>query len=139
MPNPTLTLWTCSVAACPRGGFILDAQGTASHQSDTGHAPVAGRPYAWVFDRSGWVPDVWSLSPATGPSAGATAITITGKGFTGATGVKIGTVAATAVTVVNDTTITATSPAGTANSTQDVSVTTPHGTGTLTGGWKYGA
>jgi hypothetical protein len=134
----TTMLWTCSVAACTRGTFILDAQGIANHQADQGHAPVAGRPVGWIFDRS-LVPDVWSVSPATGPSTGATPITITGRGLTGATGVKIGTVAATAVTVVNDTTVTATTPAGTAQSTQDVVVTTPHGTGVLSGGWKYGA
>jgi IPT/TIG domain-containing protein len=132
-------LWTCTVAGCARGSVILDQQGIANHQADTGHAPVAGRAIGWVFDRSGIMPDIYAVSPATGPSTGATAITITGRGFTGATGVKIGTVAATAVVVVSDSTVTATTPAGTANSTQDVSVTTPHGTGVLSGGWKYGA
>ena len=39
-------------------------------------------------------------------------MTITGTGFTGATAVDFGTVAATNVTVVNATTITAVSPAG---------------------------
>jgi hypothetical protein len=137
--DQTMMMWTCAQAGCTQGYFIMDAQGTANHQADVGHAPVAGRPMGWIFDRSGLLPDIWSLSPATGPSTGATAFTITGSGLTGATGVKIGTVAATAVTVVNDKTITATSPAGTANSTQDVQVTTPHGTGVLPGGWKYGA
>jgi hypothetical protein len=132
-------LWTCTVGGCTRGHFTEDPQGVADHQATTGHAPIAGRPAAWVFDRSGMIPEVLSVSPATGPSTGATAFTVTGRGLTGATGVKIGTVAATAVTVVSDTTVTATSPAGTANSTQDVSVATPHGTGVLSGGWKYGA
>ena len=53
-------------------------------------------------------------------------MTITGTGFTGATAVDFGTTAATALTVVNDTTITADSPAGTG--TVDVTVTTPDGT-----------
>lgn len=139
MPNPTLMLWSCAQAGCTRGDFVSDVQGIASHTADTGHAPVPGRPYAWIFDRSANLPDVWSVAPATGPAAGATAFTITGKGFTGATGVKIGTVACTAVTVVSDTTVTATSPAGTANTTFDVNVATPHGTGSLPGGWRYGA
>ena len=52
--------------------------------------------------------------------------TITGTGFTGATAVDFGTTAATNVTVVNDTTITADSPAGTG--VVDVTVTTPVGT-----------
>jgi len=137
MAYTNMMLWTCTVGACTRGFFVLDPQGISSHQADTGHAPVQGRPVGWVFDRS-FVPDVSSVSPATGPSAGGTAITITGRGFTGATGVKIGGAAATGVAVVNDTTITATDPAGTANSTQDVAVTTPHGTGVLPGGWRYG-
>ena len=53
-------------------------------------------------------------------------VTIMGTSFTGATAVDFGTVPATNVTVVNDTTITADSPAGTG--TVDVTVTTPVGT-----------
>ncbi|MHB8451064.1 MAG: beta strand repeat-containing protein, partial [Mycobacteriales bacterium] len=41
------------------------------------------------------VPKVTSLSPTTGPVAGGTSVTITGQGFTGATGVKFGTFTAT--------------------------------------------
>ena len=44
-------------------------------------------------------------------------MTITGTGFTGATAVDFGTTAATDLTSVNDTTITADSPAGTGTST----------------------
>ena len=53
-------------------------------------------------------------------------MTITGTGFTGATAVDFGTTAATDVTVVNGTTITADSPAGTG--VVDVTVITPAGT-----------
>ena len=59
-------------------------------------------------------PTVTGLSPTTGPQAGGTLVTITGTSFTGATAVDFGANAATNVTVVNDTTITADSPAGTA-------------------------
>ena len=52
-------------------------------------------------------------------------MTITGTRFTGATAVDFGTTAATNVTVVSDTTITADSPAGTG--IVDVTVTTPGG------------
>ena len=59
-------------------------------------------------------------------------MTITGTGFTGATAVDFGTTAATGLTVVNDTTITADSPAGTG--IVDVTVTTPGGTSPTHGG-----
>lgn len=51
------------------------------------------------------------VSPATGTAAGGTAVTILGKGFTGATGVSFGGAAATSVVVTNDGQITATTPA----------------------------
>ena len=71
-------------------------------------------------------PTVTSLTPTSGTTAGGTAVTITGTGFTGATGVTIGGVAATGVSVVSATSITATTPAGTAG-TASVVVTTPAG------------
>src|SRR5271165_2379741 len=56
-------------------------------------------------------PAVTSISPAAGPVAGGTAVTVNGKGFTGATAVNFGTVAAASVAVVSDNQITVTSPA----------------------------
>jgi len=70
-------------------------------------------------------PEVTKLNLDHGPAAGGTAITITGVSFTGATGVRFGNSAATRVTVVDDTTITATSPPG--SGTVPVIVTTPGG------------
>ncbi len=72
-------------------------------------------------------PVVTGVSPATGLARGGTVITLTGKYFTGATTVKVG---ATSVsfTVVNDTTIQLTTPAGTAGAVVDVIVTSPGGT-----------
>jgi hypothetical protein len=74
------------------------------------------------------VPTITSISPWLGPAAGAVPVTITGSGFTGATQVSFGGVAALAFTVNSDTSITATSPpAPGGSSTVDVSVTTLYG------------
>jgi len=70
-------------------------------------------------------PMVSSISPSSGPAAGSTSVTITGTGFTGATGVSFGSTAASSFTVDSDTQITAISPAG--SGTVDVTVTTPNG------------
>ncbi len=72
------------------------------------------------------VPTVSAISPNFGPSTGGTFVTIIGTAFTGAPKVDFGTTAATNVDVVNDTTITAVSPAGT--NIVDVTVTTLGGT-----------
>ncbi len=73
------------------------------------------------------VPTVTAISPNTGSTNGGTAVTITGTGLTAATAVDFGTVAATGVTVKSDTSIVATSPAGSAGAV-DVTVTTAGGT-----------
>jgi uncharacterized membrane protein len=72
------------------------------------------------------VPSVSKVSPASGPVAGGTSVTITGTGFTGATGVSFGGTAASNFTVGSDTQITAISPAG--SGTVTLTVTTPNGT-----------
>jgi formylglycine-generating enzyme required for sulfatase activity len=81
-------------------------------------------------------PTISSVSPNVGPTAGGTAITITGNNFTGATSVTIGGVAATNLVVASTTSITATTPAGTAGA-KNVVVTSPWGQGTLTNGFTY--
>ena len=65
-------------------------------------------------------------------------MTITGTNFTGATAVTFGGTAATGVTVVNATTITAVTPAHAAG-VVNVAVTTPGGTGTGSGLYTYGS
>ncbi len=65
-------------------------------------------------------PTVTGVSPASGPSTGGTAVTITGTNFTGASGVHFGLNAAV-FTVDSDTSITATAPTG--SDTVDVTVT----------------
>jgi hypothetical protein len=55
-------------------------------------------------------PTVNAVSPTTGPAAGGTSITISGTGFISGAAVMLGGSAASGVTVVNPTTITATTP-----------------------------
>lgn len=78
-----------------------------------------------------------SLTPATGLEAGGETITITGFGFTGATGVSFGGTAATSFTVVDDNTIEAVAPAGTG--TVSVSVTRADGSIFNAGEYVYTA
>jgi hypothetical protein len=72
-------------------------------------------------------PTITTISPASGPAAGGTSVTITGTGFlAGGATVAFGASAATNVVVVSDTQITATAPAG--SGTANVTVTTSAGT-----------
>ncbi len=74
------------------------------------------------------LPAIASLSPASGPVAGGTVITILGTGFAQASTVLFGTKAASNVVIdPNGTQITATLPAG-SSGTVNVEVTTPGGT-----------
>jgi large repetitive protein len=69
-------------------------------------------------------PTVTGVSPNTGPTTGATPVTVTGTNFTDASVVDFGTTAGTGLVVNSATSISITSPAGTAG-TIDVTVTTP--------------
>ncbi|MGW7007030.1 IPT/TIG domain-containing protein [Streptomyces sp. NPDC054933] len=66
------------------------------------------------------------ISPNQGSTGGGTTVTITGTNLTGTTAVHFGTKAATSVTNVNATQVTAVSPSGTG--TVGVTLTTPGGT-----------
>ncbi len=77
---------------------------------------------------------VTGLSPASGPAAGGTTVTITGSGFTGVTGVIFGTVR-TAPTVDSGTQLTATSPPGTG--TVPVTLVTAGSTAAPAGQFSY--
>jgi IPT/TIG domain/Bacterial Ig domain len=84
-------------------------------------------------------PTVSSVSPNNGPTAGGTAVTITGTRFLAGATVTFGTNAATNVVVVSGTQITATTPAETAGPVA-VTVTNPGGlSGSLTNGFTYGS
>lgn len=80
-------------------------------------------------------PVITSISPASGPVSGGTAVTIHGTGFAGATAVAFGSAPATAISVQSATVIVAISPAG--SGTVTISVTTPGGTSALGAGAQF--
>ncbi|MDQ6948853.1 MAG: IPT/TIG domain-containing protein, partial [Actinomycetota bacterium] len=87
-------------------------------------------------------PSITSLDPQVAPTAGGTPVRIYGSGFTGATAVTFGTVAATDFVVIGDGLITAIVPpaaggAAADNTFVDVTVTTPAGSNTMTNGMYY--
>jgi hypothetical protein len=89
------------------------------------------------FTYLGPAPGVTSVTPSSGPIAGGTSITVSGSNFvTGAT-MTIGGTAATNVTVVNATTITATTPAHAAGVVSVVVRNPDTQTGTLANGFTY--
>ncbi|HEY1648228.1 MAG TPA: IPT/TIG domain-containing protein, partial [Terracidiphilus sp.] len=85
------------------------------------------------------VPFVTSVTPNSGPATGGTAVTITGIDFAAGATVMFGSAAATNVTVVNSTTITATAPAGSAGAVP-ITVTNPSAqSGSLSNAFTYTA
>jgi hypothetical protein len=84
-------------------------------------------------------PSVSSVTPSSGPTGGGTQVAILGNHFLAGATVSVGGNPATNVQVVTDTTLLATTPAGTAGAA-DVTVTnTDMQSGTLKGGFTYGS
>uniref|UniRef100_UPI0024581CEC beta strand repeat-containing protein n=1 Tax=Nocardia abscessus TaxID=120957 RepID=UPI0024581CEC len=81
-----------------------------------------GVSYAYVT-----APTLISLAANSGPAAGHTTVVLTGTGFTGASGVRFGTVPATSFTVISETEIVAVAPGRPAGPVA-VTVATPGGT-----------
>jgi hypothetical protein len=79
-----------------------------------------------------------AVAPVSGVAAGNVNVTITGQGFSGATGATFGGTAATAFKVVSDTKITCKTPAR-AVGVVDVVVQDASGPATKTGGFTYTA
>jgi hypothetical protein len=88
---------------------------------------------AWVFVSA---LSVTAISPATGPAAGGTTVSITGTNFTGVTAVRFGSTDAASFKVNSPTSITAISPAG--SGTVDVTVSTSGSTSASTAADQFG-
>ena len=123
---PTQAL--AQIIPCPEdvnGDSVVDAADVGLVLLAIGNCPVSE-------------PTISAVNPNNGTTTGGTAITITGRNLTGASSVQVGSGYATSVVVVNDTTVTAVTPAGTEGA-KNVSVTTAGGIATLTGGFIYWA
>jgi len=126
-------------------GYITTVAGSESGYSGDGGLSVNAKlnsPTSLTCDSSGnlyiadtgnnvirklvFIPDptISALSASSGPLSGGTNITITGTNFSGVTSVTFGGVPATNVQLVNSTTITATTPAGSAGVTSVIVTTT---------------
>jgi hypothetical protein len=81
-------------------------------------------------------PTVSSVSPNSGSTAGGTGVTVSGANFTAGATVSFGSTPATNVAIVNGTTITATTPAGTTGAVT-VTVTANGQSGSLARGYSY--
>lgn len=86
---------------------------------------------------SATIPTVSSASPNSGPLTGGTNIIVKGTGFTGTTGVKIGTVTATDFSLISDTQLAVTVPAAAAAGSLLIEVTNGTGPNTTGGTFKY--
>jgi hypothetical protein len=118
----TLTCVTPAGAAGAKSVSVTTPGGTATRSNAFTHVYVA--------------PTIASVSPDAGPDTGGTSITITGTNLLGASAVRIGGTLATALAVVDGTTLTCVTPAGSAGA-RDVQVTVPGGSVTRTGGFTY--
>jgi alpha-tubulin suppressor-like RCC1 family protein/Tol biopolymer transport system component len=88
-------------------------------------------PQAFRFT-AGAPPTLTGVTPSSGPTAGGTAVTLTGTGFYAPVSVTFGDVAATDITVVSPTTVTVLTPAHAAGSVDVVA-----GGATLAGAFTY--
>ena len=150
--NPT------SVFRSPGSGFtsrVINAFGGISEDkvvSSTGsyNATAALSSGTWVMQMATFrasgpsgqgsgnpAPTVSAISPNTGTANGGTAVTVTGTGFLSGATVTIGGTAATGVTVVSSTSITAKTPAHAAGAADVAVKNTDNQTGALSGGYTY--
>jgi hypothetical protein len=118
---------------------------TPAHTAGTVDVVVMNPDYQTATLRNGFTfttgpppPSVSSVYPNFGPAAGGTGITITGSSFVSGATVTLGGTAATGVTFVNSTTLTATTAAHTTGSVNVVVQNPDAQTGTLVNGYFYG-
>ena len=130
MNSTTITANTPAHAAGAVNVVVTNTDGQSSSPLTNGFTYTAVNP----------APTVSSITPTSGPTTGATPVTIMGTGFLAGATVSLGTTAATSVVVMNSTTITANTPAHAAGAV-NVVVTNTDGQSSspLTNGFTYTA
>jgi hypothetical protein len=163
-PNNTLTVSSANTTPLPAGATLTNVTpggsfanpvryqfrwtptaaqaGTYSIQFfalDSGTPPIdERRTVDFQISAPATPPNILSISPNQGDASGGTVVTINGTGFTGASLVRFaGT--SIAYTVISDQAIRFTTPAGTAGTLADVTVTTAFGTDTRVSAFQYRA
>ena len=125
----TTTTWDCGLCARNGVGMASAAQTGAAGGAAGAPAtsePAGGPPTSGVMAAAS--APAWTVDPSSGPRRGGTIVTLTGYGFTGASGVHFGTTSATNWTVVSDTEIRVMTPSSPTRQTLPVSVAYPNGT-----------
>ena len=124
-------LTVSTATSTPTGSYPLTITGSSGNLNHTTTVSlVVGTPAATG-------PTVSSVAPGAGTNAGGTSVRITGTGFLSGATVSFGGTAATNVSVVSSTSITATTPAH-APGQVNVTVTNPNGqSGTLVSAFNY--
>jgi len=142
---------TVDFGGVPATAFTVDGdtQITATTPAGAGPGPVdvsvtnsngadtLGGGYTYVAPLA-----IATIVPSVGPLTGGTPVTITGAGFfhgvpAGTLTVDFGGIAAGSVTVLSDGALTASTPAAAGSGPVDVTITTPNGSITATGGFTY--
>lgn len=130
------TLLLATTPAGPTGTVsivVVDPSGRAALYNGFPYSGAATTPATSTPGQ----PVISSVSPATGPASGGTAVTISGAGFSSPATVTFGSAAATNVTVVNATQITATTPPGTLGPVAVLVSAAGGQVGGLTAGFTY--
>ena len=143
-----------AVAPGPSGGVIAtgtftgtadfdtDPVGTSNVSTVTAPSTSKAQPYVLQLDSNGLsaapaAPTVSSVSPSSGPAAGGTSITVSGTGFVSGATVTVGGSACTSVTFISSSSLSCTTPAGSAGAA-NVVVTNPDSqTGTGVGAFTF--
>jgi hypothetical protein len=108
--------------------YPIPAANEADAQWLVGYASMSRAGRAAVIAGAAAVPNVSRVSPASGPLAGGTVVTINGRGFKAGATVIFGATAATGVTFVSGSQIQATVPATVTPGAVAVTVTNPNAT-----------